>query len=204
MVFLFQGFNIYPVTVLQHIENTDYRAADFQFIGSELVTDSLTDDHKHTYTFGQMNNDEALKNSFKFLDISGSMTLKEAERAKNQLMEEMPLSFHGALAYIMKGRTTVDELVKRIPISRRTLLRLRTEERKSYKLDQIIAICIGLHLPPWLSEILLDKAGLSVKRYGAYGYYGTILDCFYMDTIQDVQKYLSENGYEPLGLFFED
>ena len=163
-----------------------------------------TDDHKHTYTFGQMNNDEALKNPFKFLDISGSMTLKEAERAKNQLMEEMPLSFHGVLAYIMKGRTTVDELVKRIPISRRTLLRLRTEERKSYKLDQVIAICIGLHLPPWLSEILLDKAGLSVKRYGTYGYYGTILDCFYMDTIQDVQKYLSENGYDPLGLFFEE
>ena len=163
-----------------------------------------TDDHKHTYTFGQMNNDEALKNSFKFLDISGSMTLKEAERAKNQLMEEMPLSFHSALAYIMKGRTTVDELVKRIPISRRTLLRLRTEERKSYKLDQIIALCIGLHLPPWLSEVLLDKAGLSVKRYGPYGYYGTILDCFYMDTIQDVQKYLSNNGYEPLGLCFED
>ena len=122
---------------------------------------------------------------------------------KNQLMEDMPMSFHGALSYIMKGRVTVDELVKRIPISRSTLLRLRTEERKKYNLDQIVAICIGLNLPPWLSEILLDKAGLTVKRYGAYGYYGTILDCFYMDTIQEVQKFLGDNGYEPLELNFD-
>ncbi len=67
----------------------------------------------------------------------------------------------------------------------------------------MIAICIGLNLPPWLSDILLDKAGLVVKRYGAYGYYGTILDCFYMDTIKDVQQFLNENGYPPLKLNFD-
>ena len=133
------------------------------------------------YSFGQMNSEEALKNTFKFLDLNGSMTVKEAERAKNKLMEEMPMSFHGALAYIMKGRMTVEELEKRIPLSRRQILRLRTEDRKNYELDQVIALCIGLNLPPWLSDILLEKAGLTVKRYGAYGYYGTILDCFYMD-----------------------
>ena len=162
-----------------------------------------TGNHQYTYTFGQMNSEEALKNSFKFLDVSGSMTIREAERMKNQLMADMPVSFHGALSYIMKGRVTVDELINRIPISRSTLLRLRTEERKRYNLDQIIAICIGLHLPPWLSEILLDKAGLSVKRYGPYGYYGTILDCFYMDSINDVQQFITENGFDPLDLNFD-
>lgn len=161
-----------------------------------------TEDHKYTYTFGQMNSEEALKNSFKFLDMNGSMTIQEAERAKNKLMEDMPSSFHGALSYIMKGRMTVEELTKRIPISRNTLLRLRTEEKKNYNLDQIVAICIGLNLPPWLSAILLEKAGLTVKRFGAYGYYGTILDCFYMDTIQEVQDFLQSNGYEQLTLNF--
>ena len=133
--------------------------------------------HKYAYTFGQMNNDEALKNTFKFLDTNGSMTIQEAELAKTRLMEEMPVSFHGTLAYIMKKRVTVDELINRIPISRPTLMRLRTEERKKYNLDQIIAICIGLHLPPWLSEVLLDRAGLTVKRYGPYGYYGARPAC---------------------------
>ena len=98
---------------------------------------------------------------------------------------------------------TVEELEKRIPLSRRQILRLRTEDRKKYELDQVVAICIGLNLPPWLSEILLDKAGLSVKRYGTYGYYGTILDCFYMDTIKEVQTFLSDNGYDPLKLKFD-
>ena len=161
-------------------------------------------DHSYSYSFGKMNSEEALKNTFKFLDMNGSMTVREAEQAKNQLMEDMPMSFHGALAYIMKGRMSVDQLVMNIPISRRQLLNLRTEEKKTYNLDQIIAICIGLHLPPWLSEILLEKARLSIKRYGPYGYYGTILDCFYMDTFQEVQQFLSDNGFGPLKLNLDD
>ena len=141
--------------------------------------------------------------TFSFLDVNGTMSIQEAEKAKNRLMKDMPLTFHGALAYIMKGRTTVDELAERIPISRRTLLRLRTEERKSYSIDQIVAICVGLHIPPWLSEILLEKAGLKVKRYGDYGYYGIILDCFYMDDINAVQNFLSANGFPALDLEFD-
>ena len=159
--------------------------------------------HHYTYNFGQMNSKEAVESAFKFLDLSGTMTLKELQKAADHMVEEMPNSFHGALAYIMKGRCTVDELVRRIPISRSTLLRLRTEERKQYNLDQIIAICIGLHLPPWMSEILLDRARLSVKRTGPYAYYGIILDCFFMDSILEVQQFITENGFEPLNLNFD-
>ena len=164
---------------------------------------TYTGNHRYTYTFGQMNNKEAVEHAFRFLDLSGTMTLKELQKAADHMAEEMPNSFHGALAYIMKGRCTVDELVRRIPISRSTLLRLRTEERKQYNLDQIIAICIGLHLPPWMSEILLERARLSVKRTGPYAYYGIILDCFYMDTILDVQQFITENGFDPLNLNFD-
>ena len=159
--------------------------------------------HHYTYNFGQMNSKEAVESAFKFLDLSGTMTLKELQKAADYMVEEMPNSFHGALAYIMKGRCTVDELVRRIPISRSTLLRLRTEERKQYNLDQIIAICIGLHLPPWMSEILLNRARLSVKRTGPYAYYGIILDCFYMDSILEVQQFITENGFDPLNLNFD-
>ncbi len=159
--------------------------------------------HQYSYSFGQMNSEEALRDSLKFLDANSNLSIKDAQQMKDQLMEDMPMSFHGALSFIMKGRVTVDELVERIPISRSTLLRLRTEERDSYELDQIIAICIGLHLPPWLSEILLDRAGLKVKRYGPKGYYGTILDCFYMDSFSDVQKFLNDNGYPAFKLVID-
>lgn len=164
---------------------------------------TYTGDHRYVYTFGQMNSKEAVEKAFKFLDLSGKMTIKDMQRAADRLVDEMPLSFHGALAYIMKGRCTVDELVGRIPISRSTLLRLRTEERKQYNLDQVVAICVGLHLPPWLSDILLDRAHLTVKRYGPLAYYGIILDCFYMDTIQDVQDFVKNSGFDPLQLNFD-
>jgi len=158
----------------------------------------------YSYKFGRLNSEQAWKDSMMFLDRSGSMCEAEAQRAKEKLMEDMPMSFHGALTYIMKGRVTVDELVNRIPISRRTLLRLRTTERKQYDLDQIFTICLGLHLPPWLSEVLLDKAGLTVKRYGPKGYYGTILDCYYMDTFEEIKAFMAKNNYPALDLQAED
>ena len=160
--------------------------------------------HKFHDVFGQMNSEQALRDSIKFLDANSNLSIKDAHSMKDKIAEEMPMSFHSALSYIMKGRVTVDELVNRVPISRSTIIRLRTEERKSYDIDRVIAICIGLHLPPWLSEILLDRAGLRVKRYGPKGYYGTILDCFYMDTVNEVQQFLRDNGYPELNLRDED
>ena len=64
-------------------------------------------------------------------------------------------------------------------------------------------LTFGLHLPPWLSDILLDRAHLTVKRYGPLAYYGIILDCFYMDTIQDVQEFVKNSGFDPLQLNFD-
>ena len=162
-----------------------------------------TDEHRYRYILGRMNSEEDLKKSMRFLDSAGSLSGKDALILKNRFIEEMPASFHGTLAYIMKGRVTVDELEKRIPLSRHTIIRLRTEERETYELDQVIALCIGLHLPPWLSEILLDKAHLAVKRYGPKGYYGVILDCLYMDTMKELQKFLEENGFPQLMLNFD-
>ena len=64
----------------------------------------------------------------------------------------------------------------------------------------IVALCIALHLPPWLSRLMLDKAGFSVRSYGPRGHYGEILDCCFMDTIPEVQDYLRSAGYPELRL----
>ena len=165
-------------------------------------TKEYTKDHKFRYIFGQMNNDEAVQNTFRFLDANGTMTDREHEMARRQYLKEMPDSFHGALTYIMKGKMTVEELAGRIGVSRSTVLRLRTDERKHYDLDQVIAIIIALNLPPWLSDALLEKARLSVKATGAFGYYRTILDCYYTDSIEKVQSFLKGCGFDPLNLNF--
>ncbi len=161
--------------------------------------------HSPEYVFGRMNSDEVYDRHYhEYLDRMAARTARERTEAKNRLMAGMPLSFHETLEYLMRdhgcGKITVEKLSEDSQISQRTIIRLRNEERVSYKLDLVVALCIGLHIPPWLSEVLLDKARLSVKRYGEFGYYGEILDCNFMDTVGEVQVFLTENGYKPLNL----
>ena len=44
-------------------------------------------DHRYVYTFGQMNSKEAVENAFKFLDLSGKMTIKDMQRAADRLVD---------------------------------------------------------------------------------------------------------------------
>ncbi len=64
----------------------------------------------------------------------------------------------------------------------------------------MLAICFALHLPGWLSSILLEKANIQISRYGKEGYLGELLDCNFMDTIDEIQAYLVENHHPPLAL----
>ena len=163
-------------------------------------------EHTPVYHFGMMNSDEEYNKHYNaFLDKNGSMTSQERKKARDRLMKGLlPLSFSEALVYLMRdhgnGKVTVEKLAESAMLSRITVSRLRNEERASYPLDIVIALCIGLHLPPWLSAILLEKAHLTVPRYGKCGYYGEILDCLFMDTIRDVQDFLEKNEYPKLKL----
>ena len=119
-------------------------------------------------------------------------------------MESLPGSFGAALVYLMEnadgGRVTLDELAARAQISTRTLRRYRNETDIGYDPDVVVALCIALHLPPWLSRLMLEKAGFAVRSYGPRGWYGEILDCCFMDTIPEVQAYLKRAGYPELKL----
>ena len=162
-------------------------------------------EHTPVYNFGVMNSDEEYNKHYNaFLDRNGSTTSAERKKARDRLVAGIPLSFSDALVYLMKdhgeGKVTVEKLAEASLLSRITVSRLRNEERAAYPLDIVIALCIGLHLPPWLSTILLEKAHLTIHRYGKLGYYGEILDCFFMDSVREVQDFLEKNGYPKLKL----
>lgn len=153
------------------------------------------------YEFGTMNSEAKYNKLYnQFLDQEGTMTTKERLKLQKELMEQMPVSFPDALAYIMKGRIKEEDLAEKSYLSVSTIARLRAEEKLNYNLDQIVAICVAMHLPPWLSEALLDRAHLDIKRYGPFGYYREILDCYFMDDIDTVQAFLINNGLKPLAL----
>lgn len=90
-------------------------------------------------------------------------------------------------------RFTLEGLAEATHLSTRTITRMRTEKRKEYRRDYVLTVCFAMHLPSWLSEILLEKAGFKIHRYGKDGYLGELLDCNFMDTADDIQEYLAEN-----------
>jgi len=165
----------------------------------------LREDEESVWLFGTLNSsDEFLKEYDRFLDRRLNLPARERLERRSRLMESLPGSFGSALSYLMEnrdgGRVTMEELAARAQISVRTLRRYRNEKSIGYDPDVVVALCIGLHLPPWLSRVMLDKAGFAVKSYGPKGYYGEILDCCFMDTIPEVQAYLKEAGYPELKL----
>lgn len=165
----------------------------------------LRENEESVWLFGTLNASEDYVREYdRFLDRRLSLTARERLTRRNQLMSSMPVSFPDALIYLMEnrdgGRITVEKLAALAHISEKTVERYRKPERTSFNPDIVVAICIALHLPPWLSRLMLNKAGFSVRSYGPTGYYGEILDCCFMDTIPEVQDYLRSAGYPELRL----
>ena len=67
-------------------------------------------------------------------------------------------------------------------------------------MDQVVALCIALQLPPWLSSELLAQAGLMLRRTKQHRAYRLILDCMFMDSLETVQNFLRTSGCEALKL----
>lgn len=146
---------------------------------------------------GEINCDEEY--SRHYLDFAGPGRQPLLQMA--QLLEKLPPAFPEALTFLMRrAHVTIEQLEERACISGRTISRLRTEERSSYALDQVIALCVALHLPPWLSREMLQRAGLLLRRTKQHLAYRCILDCMFMDEVEDVQRYLAQAGLEKLRL----
>ena len=165
----------------------------------------LKENEESVWLFGTLNsNEDYVREYDRFLDRRLSLTARERLARRNRLMASMPCAFPDALVYLMENRDesriSVEELAAQAQVSARTVQRYRNNENTRYDPDIVVAICIALHLPPWLSRLMLDKAGFSVKSYGPRGHYGEILDCCFMDTIPEVQEYLKNAGYPELRL----
>ena len=165
----------------------------------------LRENEESVWLFGTLNSSEDYVREYdRFLDRRLTLTARERLNRRNRLMSSMPLSFPDALIYLMEnrdeGKVTIEKLAALAHVSEKTVQRYRSPSVTSYNPDIVVAICIALNLPPWLSRLMLDKAGYAVKSYGPTGYYGEILDCCFMDTIPEVQDYLRSAGYPELRL----
>lgn len=113
----------------------------------------------------------------------------------NGILNDLPGSFSGTLKKHMERKGYTEELLSQVSwVSLSTIKQYRQKEDKQKTLKTVTALCIGLHLHPWLTEDMLRKAGIIVKATkidGAYRYLYTFL---YKDTIEDCNKYLKSQN----------
>ena len=154
------------------------------------------------YCFGCLNSDEEYNRHYiSFAEDVSDLSAKERLAHMNRVLAALPDSFPEALDFLMRSaRVTTEQLVERCGLSESTITRLRTKESDNYKLDQIIVLCVALHLPPWLSGEMLNKAGLTLRHTKQHRAYRLILDCLFMDSLEEVQSFLVESGCNKLKL----
>lgn len=110
-----------------------------------------------------------------------------------------PMEFPDALHYLMKDRKiTVEHLEETSLISTRTIIRLSNDPDYSVTREHIVALSIGLSLPPIISMELLRKAGLTMKNTTLHNTYRMILCEMYSSTIELVTSLLVSLGIAPL------
>ena len=152
------------------------------------------------YCFGALNSDEEYNRHYLMLGDNDKGQAKPVSfEEMNNIASGLPSTFHETLVALMKMKSiTIDQLAEKASMSVETIKRLRRIDRRDYTIDQVIALCIGLHLPPWLSCELTRRAGLMLRDIPEHRAYRYILDCLFMDSIDEVQKFLKVNKFEPL------
>jgi DNA-binding Xre family transcriptional regulator len=120
-------------------------------------------------------------------------------REATKIMEILPPTFHQSLIRLMAWRGVTNEaLAEKSLLSPKTIQRMRTDPDYKCDMDTVVAVCFGLQLPPYISNSLIEKAGLKI-RVGEKGItYSHLLATQYKNTIHEVNEYLEVAGYPRL------
>ena len=142
---------------------------------------------------------DVIGNYYHIIDPEGM--LSEIKRAKKEaeILNNMPSGFPKALCYVMKlSGFTKEALAYESKVSESTIGRYRTGKVKHYSEKNIVALCVAMHLPPWLSFSFIEKAGFALAKTEEQQAFMTVLNCMYMKSVEEVDEYLKARGNEPL------
>lgn len=96
--------------------------------------------------------------------IDEAKVLKEHVDDVRQTALNLPRDFKRCLETLMKwSGVTLEELAERSGIAPRTLSNIKNDTSHNMKLESVVAICLGLRLPPELSFDLIEASGLSFR-----------------------------------------
>jgi transcriptional regulator with XRE-family HTH domain len=116
-----------------------------------------------------------------------------------KLLGKLTQSFGESLSALMDRRgITVERLAEASYLSAKTIQRMRNDDDHIWKIEQVMAVCIGLKLPLYISDLLLKKAGLIFKSGEKHLIYQHLLAMHYNKPISEFNEYLNVAGFPPL------
>ena len=117
-----------------------------------------------------------------------------------KLAMSLPGSFSGTVSKLIEwSGLTLAKVEEQSLISERTLYRMRTDENYNVSLELILQLCIGLHLPPEISDILLSRSSKRLGNMELHFLYRFLLNCCYTSTIFECNNILEAQGFSRLG-----
>ena len=136
-----------------------------------------------------------IENYYHLIDQKRKLSEKERAEEVNRVLVNMPACFPEALRYVMtRFGFTQEALAFESKVSESTIGRYRNGKVKSFSEKNVVALCVAMHLPPWLSFELIAKAGFSLAATKEQLAHLMILNCMYMRSIDEVNEYLRERG----------
>jgi len=165
-----------------------------------FVRNYIRDKRTH-YVFGQLNSDEEYNGRSLALSVQNGMedALRQAQEMSEVLLN-LPGSFSGTLvAHMKRIGITREKLAEEAMLSDTTIKRMRTSER-DLTLDFVIAVCVGMHIPPEYSFDMIEKAGFRLRNTPEHLIYRSILQTMYMEKLMTIQKLLVKCGCGELRL----
>ena len=129
------------------------------------------------------------------------MTEEEANERASQIVMKMPQKPGEALKYLVeeagkarRKKISAQELSERCGVSKRTVY-YWLEEEYQLSAEAFVRIVVGLHLPPYISMRFMNVCGVMLQFYGIHMMYWKILNCFFMDTIYEVNRHMQDAGF---------
>lgn len=148
---------------------------------------------------GTLNSEDNYTDSYcKYAGDEGD-SLKARTEKMRKIKKAVPDTFPEALKYMMKlAKIPADELSRRSYVPDRTIARLIKDEKDAYTPDTLVALAIGMNLPPWLSKVLLSRAGFAFTNTERHSELETVLESMFMMDIDDVQETMENEEMQPL------
>jgi len=127
-------------------------------------------------------------------DVMGKADAILARETEIQrVLQELPAQFGAALIYLMEWVDISEEaLAEKALVSTKLVQRLRNNPQYPKNVDCVVAICIGMNLPPELSKALIDRSGFTLRlaQNEAHLIYNFFLNHLYMGSIHDCNDML--------------